>query len=78
MPQVVFKPTISVFERAKRVHALDRTATVNGFTDLHSVKSQKIEIFITTAVITLDHTKYSTFHGSCNMEITDKFVPVMQ
>jgi hypothetical protein len=28
MPQVGFEPTIQVFERAKRVHALDRAATV--------------------------------------------------
>jgi hypothetical protein len=28
MTQVEFEPTISVFERAKTVHALDRTATV--------------------------------------------------
>jgi hypothetical protein len=28
MPQVVFEPTIPVFERAKIVHAVDRTATV--------------------------------------------------
>jgi hypothetical protein len=28
MPQVGFEPTIVVFERAKRVHALDRAATV--------------------------------------------------
>jgi hypothetical protein len=31
MPEVGFKHTISVFERAKRVHALDREATVIGF-----------------------------------------------
>jgi hypothetical protein len=30
MPQVVFEPTIPVFERAKRVYALDRAATVIG------------------------------------------------
>jgi hypothetical protein len=30
MPLVGFKPTIPVFERAKTVHALDRTATVTG------------------------------------------------
>jgi hypothetical protein len=30
MPQVGFEPTIPVFERAKRVHALDRAATVTG------------------------------------------------
>jgi hypothetical protein len=30
MPQVGFEPTIPVFERAKTVHALDRTATVIG------------------------------------------------
>jgi hypothetical protein len=30
MPQVEFEPTIPVFERAKRVYALDRAATVMG------------------------------------------------
>jgi hypothetical protein len=30
MPQVEFEPTIAVFERTKRVHALDRVATVIG------------------------------------------------
>jgi hypothetical protein len=30
MNQVGFKPTISVFEQIKRVHALDITATVIG------------------------------------------------
>jgi hypothetical protein len=29
-PQVVFEPTIPVFERAKTVHELDRVATVVG------------------------------------------------
>jgi hypothetical protein len=33
MPQVGFVPTIPVFERAKTVHALDRTATVIGNSD---------------------------------------------
>jgi hypothetical protein len=30
IPQVVFGPTIPVFERAKTVHAVDRAATVIG------------------------------------------------
>jgi hypothetical protein len=30
MPQVVFEPTIPVFERVKRVHALDRADIVIG------------------------------------------------
>jgi hypothetical protein len=30
MPQVGFEPTIPAFERAKTVHALDRSATVIG------------------------------------------------
>jgi hypothetical protein len=30
MPWVGFEPTIPVLERAKKVHALDRTATVTG------------------------------------------------
>jgi hypothetical protein len=31
MPRVGFKPTITASERAKTVHALDRSATVTGF-----------------------------------------------
>jgi hypothetical protein len=31
MTRVEFEPTITVFERAKTVHALDRAATVIGF-----------------------------------------------
>jgi hypothetical protein len=30
MPRVEFEPTISVFERAKRIHALDRADTLIG------------------------------------------------
>jgi hypothetical protein len=30
MPRVGFEPTIPVFEREKKVHALDRAATVIG------------------------------------------------
>jgi hypothetical protein len=30
MPSVEFEPTIPAFERAKKVHALDRAATVIG------------------------------------------------
>jgi hypothetical protein len=30
MPQVAFEPTISVLEREKTVHALDRATTVIG------------------------------------------------
>jgi hypothetical protein len=30
MPRLGFEPTIPVFERAKKVHALDRAATVIG------------------------------------------------
>jgi hypothetical protein len=30
MPQVGFEPIITAFKRAKRVHALDRAATVIG------------------------------------------------
>jgi hypothetical protein len=35
MPCVRFKPTIPASERAKRVHALDRSATVTGGTVLY-------------------------------------------
>jgi hypothetical protein len=34
MPQVGFEPTISVFERAKMFHALERAATVIGMWDV--------------------------------------------
>jgi hypothetical protein len=30
MPRMGFEPTISVFELAKTIHALDRAATVSG------------------------------------------------
>jgi hypothetical protein len=30
MPQVGFEPTIQVFERAKKIHVLDRVAAVIG------------------------------------------------
>jgi hypothetical protein len=36
MPRVRFEPTISVFERAKAVHALDRAATVIGEVPFYS------------------------------------------
>jgi hypothetical protein len=35
MPQVGFEPTIPVFEKTKRVHALDRAAAVIGFVAEH-------------------------------------------
>jgi hypothetical protein len=57
MPQVGFEPISQVFQQAKTVHVLDREATGIGiFNGLHSVLSQKIEFFITTAVRTLNPT----------------------
>jgi hypothetical protein len=50
MPPVGFEPTISVLERAKAVHVLDRSATVIGitliipFNDTNTVTS-KIVLF---------------------------------
>jgi hypothetical protein len=41
MPRLGFEPTISVFERAKTVHSLDRSATVIGMT---AVTIYKIEV----------------------------------
>jgi hypothetical protein len=35
MPQVGFEPTTPVFERAKKAHALDLTATVIGGVNIH-------------------------------------------
>jgi hypothetical protein len=41
MPQVGFEPTIPVFERTKKVHNLDRAATVIGVTkNLTCVKQE--------------------------------------
>jgi hypothetical protein len=37
MPWVGFKPTISAFERAKKVHALDRAATVIGEENAYNI-----------------------------------------
>jgi hypothetical protein len=51
MPKVGFVSTITMCERAKTVHALDRGATVTGyFSGLYDIISQKIVPFITTAV----------------------------
>jgi hypothetical protein len=41
MPQVGFEPTISVFERVKTVHALDRAATVIGSIKLNKPQLPK-------------------------------------
>jgi hypothetical protein len=37
MPQVGSEPTIPVFERAKKVHALDRTSTVIGSLFIYTI-----------------------------------------
>jgi hypothetical protein len=37
MPRVGFQPTITASERAKTVHALDRSATVTG-ADVHDTR----------------------------------------
>jgi hypothetical protein len=42
MPPVEFEHTISVFERAKTVHALDRSATVIG-NDRKEILYQNVE-----------------------------------
>jgi hypothetical protein len=48
-----FEPTIPVFGRAKTLHALDSVATVIGyFNGVYGIISQKIVLFITTAVKT--------------------------
>jgi hypothetical protein len=39
MPRVGFEPTIAIFERAKMVHALERTATVIGNKQLIGVEN---------------------------------------
>jgi hypothetical protein len=52
MPRVGFEPTIQVFERAKTVHDLDRTATVIGET----CTGNKYFLFS----ITLGHKTYHT------------------
>jgi hypothetical protein len=38
MPRVGYEPTTPVFERAKRVHALDRSTTVIGNKEFYSLK----------------------------------------
>jgi hypothetical protein len=40
MPSVGFEPTIPAFERAKTVHALDRTATVLG-NGIHGILNRR-------------------------------------
>jgi hypothetical protein len=42
MSRVGFELTISVFEQAKTVHAVDRAATVNG----HMVLTSSIKLYI--------------------------------
>jgi hypothetical protein len=41
MPSVGFEPTIPASERAKTVHALDRSATVTGFNSLTGERNEK-------------------------------------
>jgi hypothetical protein len=41
MPQVVFEPTIQVFERTKKVHALDRAATGVGNGEIYKLERPK-------------------------------------
>jgi hypothetical protein len=48
MPSMAFEPTIPAFERAKTVHALDRSATVIG-------------MFLYTALKILAHFSYVSF-----------------
>jgi uncharacterized protein YaaN involved in tellurite resistance len=43
MPLMGFEPTISVLERAKTVHALDRAATVLSIMQKHGAKKKCIE-----------------------------------
>jgi hypothetical protein len=44
MPRVVFEPTIPEFEGAKAVHALNRAATVIGYTG-HSSKYKSYNLY---------------------------------
>jgi hypothetical protein len=50
MPQVGFRPTIPVFERAKTVHALDRAANMIGkyFYDKHFKNTGQYERLVNT------------------------------
>jgi hypothetical protein len=50
MPQVGFEPTITAFERAKTVHALDRAATVIGTLrcGLLTINEQETTYFVST------------------------------
>jgi hypothetical protein len=42
MPGVGFEPTISVFERAKTVHALDRAAAAIGLPTVYRTKISEL------------------------------------
>jgi hypothetical protein len=44
MPWVQFKPTIPASERAKKVHALDRSATVTGSSCLELINSEILNL----------------------------------
>jgi hypothetical protein len=42
MPRVGFEATIPVFEQGKTVHALERAATVIGYTTLYSQNTDRV------------------------------------
>jgi hypothetical protein len=44
MPRVAFEPTILVFMRAKKIHALGRVATVIGLYFIRVVKEGKLSL----------------------------------
>jgi hypothetical protein len=45
MPQVGLETTISAFERAKTVHALDRAVTVIGLLSIVDYLSEYLQVF---------------------------------
>jgi hypothetical protein len=47
MPRAVFEPTITLFEPAKMVHALDRVATVIGFSATNVLGIMQVSTKIT-------------------------------
>jgi hypothetical protein len=65
MPQVKFEPTTPVFQRAKRVHALDRAATVIGQQGTRNIRHQqrcKKVLIIFTKFINLDQILTKFWH----------------
>jgi hypothetical protein len=57
MPRVGFKPTIPVFERAKTVHALDRTTNMICHLNYYDIKIGKLIFYYGWLRVTIRATR---------------------